>query len=448
MSAAPLYAQKLSDYKLPEITADTLVANHLDNLRRIKNTGVPGESFLVQMYGQSIVASLENKSLQEFFDDLLPKQEVQVINNGIGGFRAPTLIRTASSDLYPHYPDLLVFHVYGGIKDGVLNEFFKEIRLRLGSDVLIFDHHYSFVNDEGGQRRLNEGESKKSNIMKSLAIENGFGFIEVRKYWKEFLDLNPELVITDLLKDRVHPNDLGKDLLHFIIKQSIRKGLSIQSTSPIKKVQYIDTAFIDIQSSKQLKLSFEGNRIDAIIPAGIKKSDFQIFIDDKRALKSNLFYVTRLGRFPGQWYPAISSIGLDDNIEYLEEEWTLNFYDIDYDKSTYKLDLTGSKTGTDGSGASGSDFKSNSGRISFIPSDVRFLPPSKRMIDEKVYQQEIKFETLPLFMDPMRVDKSGQYTIVKGLPNTKHTITIVSQKPQNFDDWKFKVYQPLKRASD
>ena len=33
-------------------------------------------------------------------------------NKAIGGFTSPALTRTAWSDLFPYYPDLLFFHVH------------------------------------------------------------------------------------------------------------------------------------------------------------------------------------------------------------------------------------------------------------------------------------------------------------------------------------------------
>lgn len=67
----------------------------------------------VLFYGQSIVAQEWTKKVQKYLTEKYPTVQFTFQNNAIGGYTSERLVRTAESDLYPWYPDLLFFHVYG-----------------------------------------------------------------------------------------------------------------------------------------------------------------------------------------------------------------------------------------------------------------------------------------------------------------------------------------------
>ena len=62
-------------------------------------------------------------------------------NAAIGGFISPALIRTAEHDLYPWYPDILVFHVYGPVDK--YEEIIRNVRARTTAEIVLWTSHLS-----------------------------------------------------------------------------------------------------------------------------------------------------------------------------------------------------------------------------------------------------------------------------------------------------------------
>ncbi len=81
----------------------------------------------ILFYGQSIVAGLDATAMVDQLRVFYPYAQIEFENRAIGGFQAPNLVRTAVHDLYPYYPDLLIFHVYGGEETGELERIIFDI---------------------------------------------------------------------------------------------------------------------------------------------------------------------------------------------------------------------------------------------------------------------------------------------------------------------------------
>ena len=65
----------------------------------------------ILFYGQSVT---RNPWWQDVANDLrqrFPHADLEIENRAIGGYGGPVLINTAEFDLYPFYPDLVIFHV-------------------------------------------------------------------------------------------------------------------------------------------------------------------------------------------------------------------------------------------------------------------------------------------------------------------------------------------------
>ena len=71
-------------------------------------------------------------------DDLrrrFPHANLVVENRAIGGFASQLLVKTAETDLYPFYPDLVVFHVYGSHIE--YENIIRRIRERTTAEILM-----------------------------------------------------------------------------------------------------------------------------------------------------------------------------------------------------------------------------------------------------------------------------------------------------------------------
>ncbi len=82
---------------------------------RLLATSTPERRNTVRIlfYGQSIT---EQKWSEQVAADLrrrFPHADLVVENRALGGFASQLLVKTAETDLYPFYPDLVVFHVFG-----------------------------------------------------------------------------------------------------------------------------------------------------------------------------------------------------------------------------------------------------------------------------------------------------------------------------------------------
>ena len=82
---------------------------------RLLATSTPQKRNTVRIlfYGQSIT---EQRWWQAVADDLrtrFPHANLVIENRALGGFASQMLVKTAETDLYPFYPDLLIFQVYG-----------------------------------------------------------------------------------------------------------------------------------------------------------------------------------------------------------------------------------------------------------------------------------------------------------------------------------------------
>ncbi len=101
----------------------------------------------ILFYGQSIVAHLNSESIIRKLRKRYPDAIIEYENRAIGGFTAPSLVRTAVHDLYPYYPDLLIFHVYRGVENGELERIIYNTRKYTTSEILLFNHHYAWEKD-------------------------------------------------------------------------------------------------------------------------------------------------------------------------------------------------------------------------------------------------------------------------------------------------------------
>src|SRR5688572_21663236 len=93
----------------------------------------------ILFYGQSIT---EQSWWQRVRQDLLerfPLATLQIENRAIGGHSSQLLHKTAEADLYPFYPDLVIFHVYGA--HDRYEDIIRRIRERTTAEVLIQTDH-------------------------------------------------------------------------------------------------------------------------------------------------------------------------------------------------------------------------------------------------------------------------------------------------------------------
>jgi hypothetical protein len=93
----------------------------------------------ILFYGQSITEQSWWKLVYRDLEKRFPLAVLEVENRAIGGHAAQMLVKTAEADLYPYYPDLTIFHVYGD--HNRYADIIRRIRERTTSEVLIQTDH-------------------------------------------------------------------------------------------------------------------------------------------------------------------------------------------------------------------------------------------------------------------------------------------------------------------
>ena len=402
----------------------------------------------ILFYGQSIVNAMHWQDIIAELKERYPHAEIIAENRAIGGFTAPKLVRTATHDIYPFYPDLIVFHDYTA-NSGEWERMIHNIRKYTTAEIMIFTHHIAMAKN---QKTRTESDDTDSAMIRTIAQKYNCELVEVRKEWKNYLNehqLDPyEFLLGDKEHPNVHPNAKGHTLLAQMVMRHFRENTTASGgwfnmvrkyearraieekddeiTFSGKPWSVIPGGIMGNSSNSHLRMSFKGNRIDIVSASysGILGTA-KILIDGK-ALKTypSLYHATRPSKAHQVWYPAIKRVTL--GLEPVAEEWTVKITKMNDDGESFEFSLSGSVTGWDGNGSSRDNFVSNSGRITIMASDFT-------IIETQNYKQipcpenfKITWEVKEAFQACLKLPRwRTQTTLFQGLKNGKHLLEII-----------------------
>jgi len=418
----------------------------------------------ILLYGQSIVR-------QDYIRKLLvpelarryPNAEVTIENRAIGGYTAPALRHTAVHDLYPFYPDLVIFHVYGGER-GEFEGILRSIREKTTAEILTWPHHV----DRGGPKRTPAIEAG-SELRRKLARKYDCELVELRQAWKKYLKEN-QLQASDLLVDTVHLNRRGGALMARLVSDHFVKPKNPpKSWAPM--VQSFDAeavsddkaghlafsgkpwrrdgnALIGELPANALTLRFHGNRVLVTahrMPG--KLGTARILVDGKPVSSHPRCYAATLPTpTPIDYRPALKLVELGDAPKV--EEWTLAAHIDSDDGRKFHFTVVGSVTGSDGQGDHTKPFVSRSGRLHIEPGMFSFAEavrirkkplPEKFDIHWKVCLMGVDVWKPEIREDPAAVD---QTTLVQGVTNEPHLLTIIPNGDGPVPVASLTVYRP------
>jgi hypothetical protein len=372
-----------------------------------------------QFYGQSITAQawtgLVGKDLAQRF----PSVKFTFHNPAIGGFTSPALIRTAEHDLYPWYPDILVFHVYGPVDK--YEEIIRNVRARTTAEIVLWTSHLSAA------ETLDKNPDADARIVAIRAIAKKYDclLIDVRKKWIAYLQerhLEPKA----LLNDSVHLNQEGVKLMASFIGSELIHAPGLTTTAQAGTVTDIslDSPAVARDATGDLTLTFTGNRVVAISGAGGESSADVLLDGEPLGARPELWAVTRPSTGPRIWMPAIKQVSFEKAL--LAEDWTLTcLSDSTPDAKKIHFKVTGSLTGDDGEGFSTERFVSQSGRVVIEPADwhlVWSLGYKKLTLPEGF---QVKWKTYPLFTAKYQPQPAGAETVlVQNCAPTAHKLTL------------------------
>jgi hypothetical protein len=406
----------------------------------------------ILFYGQSITKQDWWRDVADDLKQRFPDADLIIENRAIGGFDSSTLIRPAEHDLYPFYPDLLIFHVYGSEED--YESIIANVRRRTTSEIAFHSDHITwlptlpFLNDEAKLNSYEWHEQHSLEWLPKIAEKYGCELIEIREPWKQYLKDN-WLKPKDLLTDNIHLNDHGNFLLGKLVKRQLRYNPKFSNKAWNKLVKTYQVGKDVKWKNGKLILEFEGNRID-VIAAPVQDSQFspaQILIDGKKPSEfPELYTITRPSNVVGVDWPAIIQVSSEKPL--IVEDWTARITEINADASQFKFEVFGSKTGFDGQGVSNEKFVSKSGRVVIEPRNW-WLNSAYDYSGQPIPKGfEIKWQVKPMFVDNYVVPKiensSKEHftTLAQNLSNSKHQLEIIADNNQMVPIQAIRVYHP------
>lgn len=405
----------------------------------------------ILFYGQSITKQKWWVDVANDIKKRFPNADLVIENRALGGFDASRLIRPAEHDLYSFYPDLTIFHVYGGDED--YEAIIANIRRRTTSEIAFHSDHISWLPtgtdaDSFDDLKTYEWHNYHSfHWLAQIAEKYGCELMEIRRPWRQYLKDN-NLQPKALLSDNIHLNEQGNFLLANLVKPHLRYNPDFPNDLWKNLVRNYQVG-TDVQwKDRQLVLEFEGNRIDAIATNNnINSASARILIDGKKPSEfPEPYTITRPSNAVGVDWPAIIQVSSEKPL--IVEDWTAKITEINQDSSQFKFEVFGSKTGHDGNGVNEKKFVSNSGRVVIEPKNW-WLKTSQEFSGKSTPKDfKIKWQVKPMFVDNYIAPKIDNPTIefsttlAQNLKNGKHTLEIIADKNGKVPIQSLRVYKP------
>ena len=464
VSNSNLNAQKALPFPKPEPTGDqSSFGAKIQRTMTLLATSTPEKQNHVRIlfYGQSVT---RNPWWNDVADDLrkrFPHADLEIENRAIGGYGGPVLINTAEFDLYPFYPDLVIFHVWAGVESGHQEKIIRRIRERTTAEVLLWTSNLRWpksVPPDGDPQHpdvlaKDADDQAISDLYKKLGKELYCEVADVRTGMQNYLKENKQ-VVKDTLRDTVHPNELGNFLIAELVKPHLRYDPSFSDGQWKKLVTEIpvnDTR-IKHKDDGSLALSFNGNRVD-VIAASTARVKADVLLDGKAPSQfPELYYHTRPSPTPVAGRPAFNR--LDHQSPLQVETWTARILECDLEKDILLYEVSGSKTGPDGQGDHKKRFVSNSGRVVIEPKmwmvnwSLRYR---KQTLPENY---TVTWETKPLFVDlweaPIETSptKESSTVLTQGMTNGEHILTLTPRSTGKLPIRAFRIYRPPIKSPD
>ena len=396
----------------------------------------------ILFYGQSITEQAWAKMVADDLRKRYPDANLVIENRAIGGFSSQRLVMTSESDLYPFYPDLLVFYDYGS--HDRYEDMIRRTRERTTSEIVLqTDHATSMaaLDEETDPAKLTQKTWSSwfpNAFIPSIAAKYHTGMVEQRALWKIYAR-DRKIDPRSLTVDGAHLNDDGNRLMAALVGAYLVRRPQYDDPAVERQIRdYLPGRDFSWKENK-LTFKFTGNRIDVIAEPGATGMA-QVLIDGKKPSDIPALYVPgRVSGYPGIGWPVISHVGHEKPL--LIESWTASATDFSPDGKQFNFTVEGSVTGRDGAGTSDKRFVSNSGRAIIEPEawniDYSFglmkgawarkkdKPPF--VIPEKVVAT---WKVNPFFVDEIRVPSIADpatetlVTLALGLSNGPHELQL------------------------
>ncbi len=423
-------------------------------VQRVMNlfsSSTPGHKNTVRVlfYGQSITEQSWWREVAEDLRRRFPNADLIIENRAIGGHSSQLLVKTAEADLYPFYPDLLIFHVYGSHVE--YENIIRQVRERTTAEIVIQTDHVtrdSALTEETDPAKLstkNWDAFMNHSFLPEIARKYGAELVDQRTAWKRYLQEN-KLTAASLLKDGVHLNDQGCFVMAELVKPWLRLNPAVDDRAWTNSVRTFEVGRDVRSDGDRLEFDFIGNRLDAIAPSTVTAlNGLEVWIDGQRpSAIPALRAFSRASAFPNSSWPCLLRIQSEAPLEI--EQWTVTLTGVSDDLKNVRFTLKGSKTGEDGEGVSTNRFVSKSKRIVIEPGDWNLgycRQVFKRTVEPGF---KITWKVMPLFHDEFRPASAkdptveNSLTLAQGLANGPHHLELRGRIGANLAA--LRVYRP------
>ena len=406
----------------------------------------------ILFYGQSLSKQEWTRKIADDLRARFPYADITFANRAIGGYPSHILKRTLPHDVFAFYPDLVIFHDFGGEPD--YEHIIREIRSHTTSEILIQNDRpdASTVEPEPADPKKLTGyqwpRRHNAEWLPDLVSRYGCELADVREPYLAYLkahDLKP----TDVLTDGAHFNSQGDYLIAELTGRHLRYDAAVPRKPWENLVRTYELGRELQWVNGKLELEFEGNRVDVL--AGWADpyygAEAEVRIDGRKpSERPELYHITRPSdTFSVDW-PGVNHVDAEKPL--LVEDWSLRILEVNADESRLRFEVTGSRTGPDGGGVSTDRFVSKSGRVVIEPGDWTFARSFELVHKPTPPGFELTWSVLPMFADvyrePRLEDRTREHaaTLALGLTNTKHKLELIARGTRPPMIRAIRVYRP------
>jgi hypothetical protein len=146
-------------YPAPSPAEDTSsYGRHIQRTMTLMESSTPEKRNTVRIlyYGQSIMGQEWSEDVDAYLRERYPNTDFVTANLALGGFSSQRLVRTMHYDVFPFYPDLFVFHVFGSHIE--YENIIREVRQRTSAEVLMQLDHMGAKNADPEPRKASVNE--------------------------------------------------------------------------------------------------------------------------------------------------------------------------------------------------------------------------------------------------------------------------------------------------
>ena len=420
-------------YPAPAPAKDTSsYGKHIQRSMTLMAASTPEKRNTVRIlyYGQSIMGQGWSAMVDADLRRRFGHTDFVTRNLAIGGFSSQLLVRTMHYDVFPFYPDLLVFHVYGSHVE--YENILKEVRRRTTAEIVMQTDHANVWPEPraSGVWQQKTWDAKMNQwFLPQFARKYRCALQPQRREWVQYLK-DHKLEPKALLADNVHLNEHGRWLMAELLKRFL-VHLPDEPTDEWRDGVRTCEVGKDIRwKGGRLTLEFTGNRVVALAAAGAG-GRAKVLIDGKGpSALPECYAFTRPSGTPHIGWPAIKKITWSKPP--VPEEWTAVCSGFNDSHDDFTFTVTGSVTGPDGSGQGSEKFVSDSGRIVIEPKDWVFAYDRKVSGKAAPATWRVRWKVISLFVDeyapPKVADPAREHATVlaSDLKNTRHTLTLVA----------------------